>query len=247
MADEIIIPRALIDAYGAALSQLEDATAAQVTASVARWMELRPDADFDELREAITSIVHAAAIEGASQAEGVSGAISQAMADDLGVPLRQTADSVAHYDGIKHESILGTVRRQINLLREGKRSEFATAMGRLASKHVKPAARAMSIGAGKSRYQRLQQGERTCTFCQMLASRGPIFLSAASAGQFRKFHAGCDCVVIEVPVGCRVEGFDQRHEQRKYSAFAAIDADHERYPTREARDAAKMAWTDPQR
>ena len=41
------------------------------------------------------------------------------------------------------------------------------------------------------RFARVPQGETTCDFCIMLASRGPIYHSEDSAGAFSKFHAHC--------------------------------------------------------
>jgi len=45
-----------------------------------------------------------------------------------------------------------------------------------------------------SRYRRVAMGA-TCKFCLMLATRGAVYLTAASAGQGRKYHLSCDCVV----------------------------------------------------
>jgi hypothetical protein len=49
---------------------------------------------------------------------------------------------------------------------------------------------------GDVRYARVPQGEKTCDFCIMLASRGPIYWSEESAGEFTKFHPSCDCKVV---------------------------------------------------
>ena len=45
-----------------------------------------------------------------------------------------------------------------------------------------------------NRYRRVAVGA-TCSFCLMLATRGAVYLSAASAGQSRKYHAHCDCYI----------------------------------------------------
>lgn len=45
-----------------------------------------------------------------------------------------------------------------------------------------------------NRYRRVAVGN-TCTFCLMLASRGAVYLTAASAGQGRRYHHMCDCYV----------------------------------------------------
>lgn len=46
------------------------------------------------------------------------------------------------------------------------------------------------------RFARVPQGEKTCDFCLMLASRGPVYLTEESAGAFTKYHAHCDCKVV---------------------------------------------------
>ena len=46
------------------------------------------------------------------------------------------------------------------------------------------------------RFARVPTGEKTCDFCLMLASRGPVYLSEESAGAFTQFHAHCDCKVV---------------------------------------------------
>jgi hypothetical protein len=69
-------------------------------------------------------------------------------------------------------------------------------------------------------WARVATGKETCGFCWMLVSRGPVYLSAASAGldlgdtraqqlidqgdqaalaeATRRFHAGCDCLIVPV-------------------------------------------------
>jgi len=49
---------------------------------------------------------------------------------------------------------------------------------------------------GDVRFARVPQGETTCDFCIMLASRGPIYYTEESAGAFSKFHYRCDCKVV---------------------------------------------------
>ena len=48
----------------------------------------------------------------------------------------------------------------------------------------------------RPRFARVPQGEKTCDFCLMLASRGPVYLTAESAGAYTRIHRGCDCKVI---------------------------------------------------
>lgn len=90
----------------------------------------------------------------------------------------------------------------------------------------------------RPRFARVPIGEKTCDFCLMLASRGPVYLTEESAGAFTKFHAHCDCKVVPFwgTVGAgvsrrkgsmTVEGYDpdayykEYRERMKDPAFAA--------------------------
>lgn len=48
----------------------------------------------------------------------------------------------------------------------------------------------------RPRYARVPSGNETCDFCIMLASRGPVYHSAKSAGAVDHFHANCRCQVV---------------------------------------------------
>ena len=48
----------------------------------------------------------------------------------------------------------------------------------------------------RPRYARVPAGGETCDFCIMLASRGPVYRSARSAGAVDHFHANCRCQVV---------------------------------------------------
>lgn len=49
-----------------------------------------------------------------------------------------------------------------------------------------------------------------CAFCALLASRGPVYRSAESAGAGRKYHNHCHCVAVPV--------WDGKYEQAPYVA-----------------------------
>ena len=44
-------------------------------------------------------------------------------------------------------------------------------------------------------------GFETCTFCLMLASRGAVYHTRKSAGEWKHFHRECDCKVAPSCVG----------------------------------------------
>lgn len=47
----------------------------------------------------------------------------------------------------------------------------------------------------KPRYARVPQG-KTCAFCTLLASRGFVYATRESAGEFDKYHKKCDCTAV---------------------------------------------------
>lgn len=60
----------------------------------------------------------------------------------------------------------------------------------------------------KPRYARVPSGIETCDFCIMLASRGFVYRSAASAGELNHYHAHCRCRIIPGFDDVKVEGYD---------------------------------------
>lgn len=66
---------------------------------------------------------------------------------------------------------------------------------------------------------RIPSGATTCAFCLMLASRGAVYGSEASAGEHNKFHTKCDCIPTplrrpeDVP-----EGYDPDELYEQYAS-----------------------------
>lgn len=127
-------------------------------------------------------------------------------------------NSSAFYDGLR-ERVVGSrmgayaqsernqtgtdkaVRAFINKLLEDDYEGFEDlCCERLDYEVTASAGRAMAYNArhdpGAPRYARVPQGQTTCDFCVMLASRGPVYHTMESAGAFTKFHAHCDCMVL---------------------------------------------------
>lgn len=66
-------------------------------------------------------------------------------------------------------------------------------------------------------YARVPQGP-TCGFCIMLASRGFVYASRESAGQFKKYHDECNCRIVAGMPGTEVEGYDPEGMYDRYKA-----------------------------
>lgn len=74
-------------------------------------------------------------------------------------------------------------------------AHVAGTMGRAVRNHARSTMRSNTDRHG-GRYARVPTGDKTCAFCLMLASRGFIYLSEDSAGEFDQYHDDCDCEVV---------------------------------------------------
>lgn len=68
----------------------------------------------------------------------------------------------------------------------------------------------------KPKFARVPTGAETCNFCIMLASRGFVYSSAASAGALDHFHPNCDCRVVPGFGDTHIPGYDPDALYRKW-------------------------------
>lgn len=78
----------------------------------------------------------------------------------------------------------------------------------------------------RTSFARVPSGATTCKWCVMLASRGFDYNTEASAGQGRRFHDNCDCVIVpgtnpdDLP-----EDYDVSVFQRLYAEGSGLGRD----------------------
>lgn len=87
-----------------------------------------------------------------------------------------------------------------------------------------------NVGRDKDRgvlFARVLTGFETCTFCIMLASRGTVYHTRKSAGEFKHFHRHCDCKVVpgfeDDPDAELVEGVRPEEMRDLWVRFKEID------------------------
>lgn len=75
-------------------------------------------------------------------------------------------------------------------------------------------------------YARVPTGPTTCKWCVMLASRGAVYGSAASAGaEGNKYHSHCDCVPTPIRSPRDYpEGYDRAEFERLYTLGQGVGA-----------------------
>lgn len=127
------------------------------------------------------------------------------------------AITMAVYSPEKSDAV---ARYQARKLAKGGDAAFAKACGEYARND---ALRSLNetiianVGRDKdkgARFARVPTGFETCTFCLMLASRGAVYYSRKTAGEWRHFHRNCDCKVVpgfeKDPLVVLVEGHNPR-------------------------------------
>lgn len=131
------------------------------------------------------------------------------------------------------------LRRRVRTLSSGKLAKggdaaFARACGEYARND---ALRSLNetiisnVGRDKDRgvrFARVPTGFETCTFCIMLASRGAVYHTRGSAGDFKHFHRHCDCKVVpgfeDDPDAELVEGVRPEELRERWWQLEKVDA-----------------------
>lgn len=103
--------------------------------------------------------------------------------------------------GVEAERIEKGVRSALHFLVNGQPDSAFERLDNLMTRVVKHNAREIPILTakgypGRAQFARVPQGPTTCSFCLMLASRGFVYHSAKTAGEFNRFHSNCDCAVV---------------------------------------------------
>lgn len=224
-----MISSAEFAAYNRAVARIGDKAASDVEASVLAWCRANASASVAEKREA-AKLVMDGYIQGYDDiAAEFAAEWYDHRAQKSGVALDQAITMTTY----KPESVDDVARYQAKKLAKGGDAEFAKACGEYARND---AFRSLNetiianVGRDKdrgARFARVPTGFETCTFCLMLASRGAVYHTRKSAGEWKHFHRGCDCKVVpsfeDDPYAEVVEGVKPRELQERYKVFKQID------------------------
>lgn len=183
------------------------------------------DAPVAELRDAIVALMQTCCESAATNAATVAAEFYDAAREsELGRSLGAVPES--RYNPNATE---GAVRAFVQGLVDGKGPRFVMRRCRERVDYEAKKAAANAIRANvardgtRPRYARVPSGSETCRFCIMLASRGPVYHNADSAGEGEHWHANCDCRIVPVwgssrevtgaggvirRGGTRIEGYD---------------------------------------
>lgn len=81
-------------------------------------------------------------------------------------------------------------------------------------------ARNVSLDPERPRFARVTSGAKTCAWCTIMASRGFVYFSEASAGMDDDWHDDCDCLVVPEwdKNPAHITGYDPDSMYEKYLA-----------------------------
>ena len=224
-----MISSAEFAAYNRAAARIGDKAASDVESSVLAWCRANASASVAEKREAAKLIMDGY-VQGYDDIAAVFAAEwYDRRAEKSGVALDQAITMTTY----KPESVDDVARYQAKKLAKGGDAEFAKACGEYARNDAfRSLNETIIANVGRdrdkgARFARVPTGLETCTFCLMLASRGAVYHTRKSAGEWKHFHRGCDCKVVPSferdPYAEVVEGVKPRELQERWKRFKEID------------------------
>ena len=215
--------------YSRGAAEIGDGAASAVEQRVLGWCRSHEGASVAEKREAAKLIM-----EGFVQAYDDKAAEFAAQwydyrAEQGGARLNQAVTMTVYEPG----SVDDAARYQAKKLAKEGDAAFARACGEFARNDAfRSLNETIIANVGRDRdkgamFARVPTGTETCTFCLMLASRGAVYHTRKTAGEWRHFHRGCDCKVVPSfegdPDAELVQGVKPRELYARYKQFKEID------------------------
>ena len=224
-----MISAAEFAAYNREVARIGDRAASDVESSVLAWCRSHEDATVAEKREAAKLIMEGFVQGYDDVAAEFAAQWYDHRAEQGGARLEQAVTTTTY----RPDSVDAVARYQAKKLAKGDDAAFAKACGEFARDD---AFRSLNetvlanVGRDKGkgvRFARVPTGFETCTFCLMLASRGAVYHTRKTAGEFKHFHRRCDCKIVpgfgDDPDAELVEGVRPKELYELYKQFKDID------------------------
>lgn len=224
-----MISAAEFAAYNREVARIGDRAASDVESSVLAWCRSHEDATVAEKREAAKLIMEGFVQGYDDVAAEFAAQWYDHRAEQSGARLEQAVTMTTY----RPDSVDAVARYQARKLAKGGDAAFAKACGEFARDD---AFRSLNetiianVGRDKEkgvRFARVPTGFETCTFCLMLASRGAVYHTRKTAGEFKHFHRRCDCKIVpgfgDDPDAELVEGVRPKELHKLYKQFREID------------------------
>lgn len=217
-------------AYNEGVREVSQGAEGEVVRRLLAWRELNPAATAAECREAAKLVFGEVVQSYDSVASSFAAEWYDYRAEQAGARLRQAVTSTVYSPKTADE----VARYQARKLAKGDFEGFARACGEYAANDALRSLNATIMANAERdrregvRFARVPTGWETCTFCLMLASRGAVYHTRQTAGEFRHFHRRCDCKVVpgfeDDPMAELVQGYAPKEIKKLWLKFVEIDA-----------------------
>lgn len=187
------VPSSYLDGYSNAVNKVVKRAQTELKAALSLVDYSQP---MEELRRELIGIME----DYCSAASSVGARVSAEFYDELRRRITGKRDSLLSLQDMRdptrtRKAVLALLRE----LEEGELEDVPALVDELTNHLEVEVKRGVALNImenartdpGDVRFARVPQGETTCDFCIMLASRGPIYYTEESAGAFSKFHAHC--------------------------------------------------------
>lgn len=218
------------EAYNRGAAEIGDGAASAVEQRVLGWCRSHEGASVAEKREAAKLIMEGFVQAYDDKAAEFASQWYDYRAEQGGARLKQAVTMTVYEPG----SVDDVARYQAKKLAKEGDAAFAKACGEFARNDAFRSLNetiVANVGRDRdkgARFARVPAGTETCTFCLMLASRGAVYHSRKTAGEFKHFHRNCDCKVVPSfegdPDAELVQGVKPRELYGKWWLFEKIDA-----------------------
>lgn len=212
------IPRAALD-Y---LTEEINGISADAKAKVLRVLKELDWNDIPACRDAVVSAVNAV-LDAYSLAAGQASADFFDASREIAVGSRLGA---AVATGRDPDATEGAIRAFVDKVLKGDIDSFNSAvLSRVGYELKRSAGQTMMENASRDplrpKYARVPSGSETCRFCLMLASRGFVYHSKKTAGEFGHYHDNCDCQIVASWDKDGVEGYDPKEMYNRWQLSLA--------------------------
>ena len=225
-----MISAAEFAAYNREVAKIGDRAAADVESSVLSWCRSHEGATVAEKREAAKLIMEGFVQGYDDVAAELAAQWYDHRAEQGGVALDQAVTMTTY----RTDTVDAVARYQAKKLAKGGDAAFARACGEFARDDAfRSLNETISANVGRDkekgvRFARVPTGFETCTFCLMLASRGAVYHTRKTAGEFKHFHRRCDCKIVpgfeDDPDAELVEGVRPKELRERYKLIKQIDS-----------------------
>lgn len=216
--------------YNRGAAEIGDGAASAVEQRVLGWCRSHEDATVAEKREAAKLIMEGFVQAYDDKAAAFASQWYDYRAEQGGARLKQAVTMTVYEPG----SVDDVARYQAKKLAKEGDAAFARACGEFARNDAfRSLNETIIANVGRDRdkgamFARVPTGTETCTFCLMLASRGAVYRTRKTAGEWGHFHRGCDCKVVpsfeDDPEAELVQGVKPRELYERYKVFKQIDS-----------------------